>query len=84
VTAPLALAAGASGVGVGSAVNKLNSDIAMLAAVRQVGSYPFTFLTRSPLHQPQPLVLGECRVPALFKFSRISEEGCSELSTGVT
>jgi hypothetical protein len=36
VTAPLALAAGASGVGVGSAVNKLNSDIAMIAAVRQV------------------------------------------------
>ena len=36
VTAPLALAAGASGVGVGSAVNKLNSDIAMLAAVRQI------------------------------------------------
>jgi len=31
VTAPLALAAGAAGVGVGSAVNKLNSDIAMLA-----------------------------------------------------
>jgi thiamine monophosphate synthase len=30
VTAPLAIAAGASGVGVGSAVNKLNSDIAML------------------------------------------------------
>jgi hypothetical protein len=36
ITAPLALAAGASGVGVGSAVNKLNSDIAMLAAVRQI------------------------------------------------
>jgi len=36
VTAPLALAAGAAGVGVGSAINKLNSDIAMLAAVRQI------------------------------------------------
>ena len=36
VTAPLALAAGAKGVGVGSAVNKLNSDIAMIAAVRQI------------------------------------------------
>ena len=53
VTAPLALAAGASGVGVGSAVNKLNSDIAMLAAVRQVSdilwlcyliSYPITWV----------------------------------------
>jgi len=36
LTAPLALAAGAAGVGVGSAVNKLNSDIAMVAAVRQI------------------------------------------------
>ncbi len=27
---------GAAGVGVGSAVNKLNSDIAMIAAVRQI------------------------------------------------
>eukprot|EP00960_Hanusia_phi_P076331 768545-Hanusia_phi.AAC.5 len=36
ITAPLAIAAGAAGVGVGSAVNKLNSEIAMLAAVREV------------------------------------------------
>lgn len=36
LTAPLALAAGAAGVGVGSAVNKLNSEVAMLAAVRAV------------------------------------------------
>ena len=36
VTAPLALASGAAGVGVGSAVNKLNSPLAMHAAVRQV------------------------------------------------
>ncbi len=34
VTAPLALAAGAAGVGVGSAINQLNSEIAMIAAVR--------------------------------------------------
>ena len=34
VTAPLALAAGASGVGVGSAINQLNSEVAMIAAVR--------------------------------------------------
>jgi deoxyribose-phosphate aldolase len=34
VTAPLAIAAGASGVGVGSAVNQLNSEIAMVAVVR--------------------------------------------------
>jgi thiamine monophosphate synthase len=36
VTAPLAIAAGASGIGVGSAVNQLNSDIAMIAAVRSL------------------------------------------------
>uniref|UniRef100_A0A7S0QE85 Uncharacterized protein ycf23 n=1 Tax=Cryptomonas curvata TaxID=233186 RepID=A0A7S0QE85_9CRYP len=36
LTAPLALAAGAAGVGVGSAINKLNSDIAMVAAVREI------------------------------------------------
>ena len=34
VTAPMAIAAGASGIGVGSAINQLNSDIAMVAAVR--------------------------------------------------
>ncbi len=34
VTAPLALAAGAAGVGVGSAINQLNSEVAMIAAVR--------------------------------------------------
>lgn len=36
VTAPLAIAAGAAGVGVGSAVNQLNSEIAMIAAVRSL------------------------------------------------
>jgi thiamine monophosphate synthase len=34
VTAPLAIAAGAAGVGVGSAINQLNSQVAMIAAVR--------------------------------------------------
>lgn len=34
VTAPLAIAAGATGVGVGSAINQLNSEVAMVAAVR--------------------------------------------------
>ena len=33
-TVPLALAAGAAGVGVGSAVNRLNDELAMLAVVR--------------------------------------------------
>ena len=36
VTAPLAIAAGAAGVGVGSAVNKINSEVAMVAAVRSL------------------------------------------------
>jgi len=34
VTAPMAIAAGAAGVGVGSAINQLNSEVAMIAAVR--------------------------------------------------
>lgn len=34
VTAPLAIAAGAAGVGVGAAINQLNSEVAMVAAVR--------------------------------------------------
>ena len=36
VTAPLAIASGATGIGVGSAVNQLNSEIAMIAAVRSL------------------------------------------------
>ncbi|CAM9453303.1 unnamed protein product, partial [Laminaria digitata] len=38
ITAPMALAAGARGVGVGSAVNKLNSEIGMVAVVRAIAS----------------------------------------------
>ena len=34
VTLPLAIAAGASGVGVGSAVNRLGDELAMVAVVR--------------------------------------------------
>jgi thiamine monophosphate synthase len=36
VTAALAIAAGAAGVGVGSAINQLNSEVAMVAAVRSL------------------------------------------------
>lgn len=36
VTAPMAIAAGAAGIGVGSAVNKLNDEVAMIAVVRQL------------------------------------------------
>ncbi|CAM9193365.1 unnamed protein product [Discosporangium mesarthrocarpum] len=38
VTAPMALAAGAKGVGVGSAVNKLNSEVMMVAVVRSIAT----------------------------------------------
>jgi thiamine monophosphate synthase len=36
VTAPMAIAAGAAGIGVGSAINQLNDEIAMVAAVRSL------------------------------------------------
>jgi len=36
VTAPMAIAAGAAGVGVGSAVNKLDNELAMVAVVRRL------------------------------------------------
>jgi hypothetical protein len=36
VTIPMAIAAGAAGVGVGSAINQLNSEIAMVAVVRSL------------------------------------------------
>lgn len=36
VTAPLAIAAGAAGVGVGSAINRLDDDVAMAAVVRSL------------------------------------------------
>jgi thiamine monophosphate synthase len=36
VTVPMAIAAGAAGVGVGSAINQLDNDLAMIAAVRSL------------------------------------------------
>lgn len=36
VTAPMAIAAGACGIGVGSAINKLDNEISMIAAVRNL------------------------------------------------
>lgn len=36
VTAPLAITSGAAGIGVGSAINQLNSEVAMIAAVRSL------------------------------------------------
>jgi len=50
VTLPLAQAAGAAGVGVGSAVNRLNDELAMVAVVRGL---------REALVAAQPLQIGE-------------------------
>jgi len=36
VTVPLAIAAGASGVGIGSAINKLSGEVEMIAVVRSL------------------------------------------------
>ena len=36
VTVPMAISVGASGVGIGSAVNKLNSELAMIATVKSL------------------------------------------------
>jgi hypothetical protein len=38
VTAPMAIAAGAAGIGVGSAVNKLDSELGMIAVVRSLAA----------------------------------------------
>ena len=48
VTAPMAIAAGAAGVGVGSAVNKLNNPLAMVAVVRRLVEALGT-VSRSPV-----------------------------------
>lgn len=49
VTAPMAIAAGAAGVGVGSAINQLNSEVAMVAAVRSLVEALAT-VSRTPAH----------------------------------
>lgn len=47
VTAPMALTAGAAGVGVGSAVSKLNDKVAMIAVVRSIADSMHSFATNS-------------------------------------
>ncbi|MFK8182338.1 MAG: DUF561 domain-containing protein [Phormidesmis sp.] len=49
VTAPMALAVGAAGVGVGSAVHKLNDPLAMVAAVRSLAEAMQTVKTQVPV-----------------------------------
>uniref|UniRef100_A0A7N0TK22 Uncharacterized protein ycf23 n=1 Tax=Kalanchoe fedtschenkoi TaxID=63787 RepID=A0A7N0TK22_KALFE len=58
VTVPMAIAAGAAGVGVGSAINKLNDVVAMIAAVRSIANAlnsPETTMTRSSISGKQML-----------------------------
>lgn len=50
VTAPMAIAAGAAGVGVGSAINKLNDEVAMVAVVRRLVEALRTVKVASPSH----------------------------------
>lgn len=50
VTAPMAIAAGAAGVGVGSAINKLNDEVAMVAVVRRLVEALGTVKVASPSH----------------------------------
>ncbi|CAN4080171.1 unnamed protein product [Withania somnifera] len=45
VTAPMAIIAGAAGVGVGSAINKLNDQVAMIAEVKSI-AYSLGFSTK--------------------------------------
>ncbi|XP_062094567.1 uncharacterized protein ycf23-like [Humulus lupulus] len=46
VTAPMAITAGAAGVGVGSAINKLNDVVAMIAEVRSISNSLASFGSR--------------------------------------
>ena len=56
VTAPMALAAGAAGVGVGSAVHKLNDPLAMVAVVRSlVEAMQIVKATAEIASSPSPL-----------------------------
>jgi hypothetical protein len=49
VTAPLAIAAGAAGIGVGSAVNKLDNPLAMVAVVRKLSESLQTVQVSAPV-----------------------------------
>ena len=51
VTVPMAISVGAAGVGVGSAVNKLNSELAMIATVKGLRQALNAFKLVSTFHQ---------------------------------
>ena len=52
VTAPMALAAGAAGVGGGSAVHKLNDPLAMIAVVRSLTEAMHTAVQTTSVNAP--------------------------------
>ena len=51
VTVPMAISVGASGVGIGSAVNKLNNELAMIATVKGLRNALNSFKMLSTIHQ---------------------------------
>ncbi|XBJ27641.1 hypothetical protein VPH35_004875 [Triticum aestivum] len=53
VTAPMAVTAGAAGVGVGSAINKLNDVVAMIAEVRSIAEALGTKASRNVSEDPR-------------------------------
>ncbi|CAI0451931.1 unnamed protein product [Linum tenue] len=57
VTAPMAITAGASGVGVGSAINKLNDVVAMIAEVRSIAASLGISADRSSLADEKIVVM---------------------------
>ncbi|XP_065879780.1 uncharacterized protein ycf23-like [Euphorbia lathyris] len=57
VTSPMAITAGASGVGVGSAVNRLNDVVAMIAEVRRIADSIGISADRIPTPQSTTLAL---------------------------
>ncbi|KAL3522681.1 hypothetical protein ACH5RR_015515 [Cinchona calisaya] len=57
VTAPMAITAGAAGVGVGSAVNKLNDVVAMIAEVKSIGESLGSLSKKQPVSGKRTLRL---------------------------
>ncbi|KAJ4831465.1 hypothetical protein Tsubulata_047901 [Turnera subulata] len=57
VTAPMAITAGAAGVGVGTAINKLNDVVAMIAEVRSIADSLGLAAGRRPVSEERTLTL---------------------------
>ncbi|MCO5589485.1 hypothetical protein L7F22_043452 [Adiantum nelumboides] len=63
VTAPLALAAGAAVVGVGSAINKLDNEVAMIASVRSIAD-ALGLAFQASVQRADPIGFSRIRVTA--------------------